>query len=638
MAPAPLNAANTGDAPLRGAPEGPILLNSPQSAITSDSIPVRTRPFVGSSSPIRQQRTRPEVGKRKQPTKNNRFAPLATEDDEGVPAPDAEALISEAQDQLDIRASILRAYTQAIAKCAEQFSTGYGKQFAHQLRTTLLQHWRTTCHGGLSPTPANAVTTDNKAYASRATPPERAVSFAGIARAAHETQPGNRIITPKENPKRRQQTPRNDKRILIRLQEGSEFFDKGLQIQFAIRDKLHLQLADLLDIKETNTGFALTPRTVEIQQKILQQQQLWGPLVGLEIAEKDIKWHTYLIKNFPRTIASWDGTELDYKTTVEEAIKQQTGLHPVRWRSTDTEGPTTTLVIHFDQTLKSRFRLLNCGDLSIHRTGSRRLALCETCWLYHPPTHCQKQMVCGNCSSPSHSLECCAAPPRCAGCSGPHAAGSPDCFAHPKPTADGQRALSKTEHKYAMQQGRTAYERWERSQQLAKAKTTTQVITTDQDTPDSEMTDEGNLTFNTTETRRNVHEEANISSLEDPELSEESIDTDEEAEENDREQNGMEEDEVDEDVEDSTPLPPLTLPPKQTTQRDTTSQVPATRTTSAVTKQSTIKASVLRRMQPQPTELSSDTIMVAHSPPSSPAQQSPTKKPRQIRTRLHARK
>ena len=153
------------------------------------------------------------------------------------------------------------------------------------------------------------------------------------------------------------------------------------------------------------------------------------------------------------------------------------------------------------------------------------------------------------------------------------------------------------------------------------------------------MTDEGNTTFNTTEAGRNVHEEANISNLEDPELSEESIDTDEEAEENDREQNGMEEDEVDEDVEESTPLPPLTLPPRQTTQSDTTSQGPATRTTSAATaKQATIKASVLRRMQPQPTELSSDTIMVAHSPPSSPAQQSPTKKPRQIRTRLNARK
>lgn len=113
--------------------------------------------------------------------------------------------------------------------------------------------------------------------------------FAGVLRAAHETRPGTRRITPKEIPKRKPQPPRNNKRLLIRRRKDSEFFDKGLQIKLAIRDKLHLQLADLPDIKETNTGFAITPRTIETQQKILQPQQQGGPLVGLEIAEKYIK-------------------------------------------------------------------------------------------------------------------------------------------------------------------------------------------------------------------------------------------------------------------------------------------------------------------------------------------------------------
>ncbi|KAM0670910.1 hypothetical protein ACQRIU_001305 [Beauveria bassiana] len=157
--------------------------------------------------------------------------------------------------------------------------------------------------------------------ASHAPPPEKESTFAGIARAAHETQPGNRKIAPKAAPGR-PRAPRNDKRVLIRLQKDSTIFDKGLQIQLAIRDRLHLQLADVLNIKPTNTGFALLLRTAEIQQKILQNQQQWGLLVRLEIAEKDTKWHTYLIKNFPRTITSWDGTELDYKSTVEEAIKE----------------------------------------------------------------------------------------------------------------------------------------------------------------------------------------------------------------------------------------------------------------------------------------------------------------------------
>ncbi|KAM3472262.1 hypothetical protein MY5147_005390 [Beauveria neobassiana] len=80
--------------------------------------------------------------------------------------------------------------------------------------------------------------------ASHAPPPEKASTFAGIARAAHETQPGNRKIAPKAAPGR-PRAPRNDKRVLIRLQKDSTIFDKGLQIQLAIRDRLHLQLADV---------------------------------------------------------------------------------------------------------------------------------------------------------------------------------------------------------------------------------------------------------------------------------------------------------------------------------------------------------------------------------------------------------
>ncbi|KAM3488457.1 hypothetical protein MY3957_008269 [Beauveria namnaoensis] len=218
---------------------------------------------------------------------SNRFAPLATEN-QGADDPfaDAEVLIAEAQDQLDTRASIL---------CAASRNTYEQPSF----------------NTGRLP-PVNA---------SHAPPPEKASTFAGIARAAHETQPGNRKIAPKAAPGR-PRAPRNDKRVLIRLQKDSTIFDKGLQIQLAIRDRLHLQLADVLNIKPTNTGFALLLRTAEIQQKILQNQQQWGLLIGLEIAEKDTEWYTYLTKNFLRTITSWDGTELDYKSTVEEAIKE----------------------------------------------------------------------------------------------------------------------------------------------------------------------------------------------------------------------------------------------------------------------------------------------------------------------------
>ncbi|OAA53177.1 hypothetical protein LEL_11028 [Akanthomyces lecanii RCEF 1005] len=377
----------------------------------------------------------------------------------------------------------------------------------------------------------------------RAPQPEKPVSFAGVARAAHETQPGNRKITLKNGPRRKPQALRNNKRVLIRLRKDSTFFDKGLQIQLAIRDKLHLKLADLPDIKETNTGFALTPCTVEIQQKILQNQQLWGPLVGLEIAEKDIEWHTYLIKNFPSTITSWDGTELDYESTVEEAIKEQTGLHPVQWRSTETGSPLTTLVIHFDQPLKSRFRLLGLGDLSLQPTRPPRLTLCDTCWIFHTQTNCQKPQVCGNCGSQSHVLENCKADTRCVGCSGPHDTGSSECFALPKRTAHGSRALSKTERSYAIRQGKAAYERWELSQQRAKSIAATQAPETERIAPDTEMTEVGNPISTETEPQHPTPEADNAGNMEEPNPSEESMDTDTDEEAEDEEEGGGVEDE-----------------------------------------------------------------------------------------------
>lgn len=107
-----------------------------------------------------------------------------------------------------------------------------------------------------------------------------------------------------------------------------------------------------------------------------------------------------------------------------------------------------------------------------HRTTL--LALCEMCWLFHPPTQCQKPKVCSNYSSHSHGQENYDAHLRCVGYSGPHKPGSPDCFALLKHTAHSSRALSNTEHHYATKQGKAAHERWDLSQQRARSTDATQ--------------------------------------------------------------------------------------------------------------------------------------------------------------------
>ncbi|KAM3445428.1 hypothetical protein NHJ13734_000555 [Beauveria thailandica] len=164
--------------------------------------------------------------KRQQRPNTNRFAPLATQNQDTDDAlADAEVLIAEAQNQLDTRASVLRAYSQAIAKCAEQFSSGYGKRFAQHLRSTILQHWSAASYADVSSASDHAATSVEET-------PRTApfATFAGVTRAANETQPGNRKITPKDTPRRKAQAPRNNKRALIRLRKDLEFFNKSLKV------------------------------------------------------------------------------------------------------------------------------------------------------------------------------------------------------------------------------------------------------------------------------------------------------------------------------------------------------------------------------------------------------------------------
>ncbi|KAK3175379.1 hypothetical protein K4F52_010313, partial [Lecanicillium sp. MT-2017a] len=271
-----------------------------QEAIIDNSLPVRNLPF-SSSSPIRTHaaylRTR-----RQAQSDNNPFAPLAEITEElSEPANDAEEAIAKAQEQLDIRASILRAYTSAISQCTLQFTSGYGQKFAKHLREILLQHWQNATEDEAPhTTPPTAAPAD-------AAKPQGAVSYAGIAKKAASRRPGNEKLP---RSKKSATSTRKDKRVLIRLPNGPESAEQGLKIRLAIRDKLRIPLLDIPHIKQTNTGWALTTRTEEIQQHVIREQQLWGACCGIQAAEKETEWHSYLIRDFPTTIPSWDGSTL----------------------------------------------------------------------------------------------------------------------------------------------------------------------------------------------------------------------------------------------------------------------------------------------------------------------------------------
>jgi hypothetical protein len=458
--------------------------------------PVTLQPFQPSSSPIRSlavdrnrgHRRNRHLDKDAQDRTTNRFSALAEKDDAteiATPASDLQAeteeIIKTQKERLDIRAKVLRTYAEAITACTRKFTTGYGLHIANEFQSTLLQHWNRFVHAGepsipeTRPTPAPSSLTQKDptppVTADRENArPEKSVSFANIAKNASRQAPGDVHV----HPHRRQNTiiaDRTDRRVLLRLKSGSSFFEKGLQIRLALKDKLAIASQDIQDIKPTNTGWAIVARNEKIQQLILEKQNEWGPCIDLDVAEKQVEWHTYLIKNFPKTLHSWDGTLLDFEATIEEEIEAQTGQKAERWhvsQKPNHEDPTkVTLVISFLKPLNSNFRILGQGSYSFKLTKPKKLSQCTHCWNFHPPTRCIAIKVCVRCGVKDdvHCADSCDSATKCANCYGAHEANYENCYARPQKLHGNFQKLSKTQLTYARQLGQEDFKRKNSTQQ-----------------------------------------------------------------------------------------------------------------------------------------------------------------------------
>ncbi|OAQ57474.2 reverse transcriptase [Pochonia chlamydosporia 170] len=460
--------------------------------------PVTLQPFQPTSSPTRSltaydrdrgHRRNRRLGKGTQDSTTNRFAALAEEDDATeTPTPvfdleaETEEIIKTQKERLDIRAKVLRTYAEAITACTRKFTTGYGLHIANEFQNTLLRHWNQVVRAEepLIPENKNSPAPSSLTGTNKATPPapdsrentrtDKLVSFDNIAENVSRQAPGDVHV----QPHRRQNTTiadRTDRRVLLRLKSGSSFFEKGLQIRLALKDKLAIASQDIQDIKPTNTGWAIVARNEKIQQLILEKQNEWGLCIDLDIAEKQIPWHTYLIKNFPKTIHSWDGTLLDFETTIEEEIEAQTGQKPERWhvsQKPNNEDPTrATLVISFLKPLNSNFRLLGQGNYSFKLTKPKKLSQCTHCWNFHPPTRCTATKVCVRCGikDNAHSADRCDNTTKCANCCGAHEANYENCYARPQKLRGNFQKLSKTQLIYARQLGQEDFKRKNNTQQ-----------------------------------------------------------------------------------------------------------------------------------------------------------------------------
>ena len=186
--------------------------------------------------------------------------------------------------------------------------------------------------------------------------------------------------------------------------------------------------------------------------------------MDLDTAEKQVTWYTYLIKDFPSELRSYDDSMLDFEKTISEEIIAQTGQKPIQWRRSGrpSHDPTkTTLVISFDRPVHGNFRLLGLGAYSFRLTKPKRLTQCPNCWIFHPPVRCTATKTCRTCgiSDNNHDTENCHATPKCANCYGPHRADNEKCYARPKKVGDAFHKLSKSQKIHARELGQNDYKR-----------------------------------------------------------------------------------------------------------------------------------------------------------------------------------
>ncbi|KAG8408079.1 hypothetical protein J3459_018114 [Metarhizium acridum] len=78
-------------------------------------------------------------------------------------------------------------------------------------------------------------------------------------------------------------------------------------------------------------------------KKINEDPPVWQQSGGAQL-----EWHTYLTKNFPKTLHSWDGTVLNFEATVEEETVAQTGQKPERRHVSQkpNDGDPTKATLH----------------------------------------------------------------------------------------------------------------------------------------------------------------------------------------------------------------------------------------------------------------------------------------------------
>ncbi|KHJ31079.1 putative eka-like protein [Erysiphe necator] len=226
-----------------------------------------------------------------------------------------------------------------------------------------------------------------------------------------------------------------DDRLFLRLTKEHEWRPLAPSaIREIICKHLECSLTDILLIRRTATGLALTAKDKETRQLLLDKSSMISTQNATIEPASDLV--TYHIPNVPVAIQFPNNKVFVTKDMVKAEIKRVTQASPTTVRphgKTKAGAPYQAWLAHFPRPHAPRvgFRIFDESGLALVYKPRQNILQCKRCLGFHPTRGCSRALARANCESTMHLTTKCKAPTRCRNCGGPHKSENRNCLARP---------------------------------------------------------------------------------------------------------------------------------------------------------------------------------------------------------------
>jgi len=233
--------------------------------------------------------------------------------------------------------------------------------------------------------------------------------------------------------RQQKQQPAQDDRVFLRLPANSALKQRTpAEIKVFLTEGTGLRLADIAQVQQTRTGFAIRAADKETRARLLAP---W-PFLDNQGAymEKPEVWTTYVVQDVPKFLRNHNSVR-ETKDLIRDEVEAAAKRPPVACKMSHhqpEDAPTADWTISFTSPVQSGFKIF---DSKPARKLERKTQItqCDRCLDYHDPRACTRNEKCRNCGKDkAQCTQPCNRPPKCANCNGPHRTIWEGCAARPK--------------------------------------------------------------------------------------------------------------------------------------------------------------------------------------------------------------